>query len=122
VVFDFIVSKAVAENFATIISVPDVVNPDPGSKIRQLSLQNSGEIPPDLVLTNARSLHVFRRQVKIPSLSQFWLLRLMDFEDCSHLENDGSAGIGSLHLKCLRFKNAHSITKLPEELARLQHL
>jgi len=44
-VHDFIVSKAVEENFVTIIGVPGVVNPDPPNKARRLSLQKNGEIP-----------------------------------------------------------------------------
>ncbi|KAM0864618.1 hypothetical protein ACQ4PT_043801 [Festuca glaucescens] len=72
-VLDFIVSKAVEENFVTIIGVPGVVNPDPGNnKVRRLSLQNDG--------------------------------------------------IGKLLYLNLRFRHARSMTELPEELARFQHL
>jgi disease resistance protein RPM1 len=120
---DFIVSKAVEENFVTIIDAPGFVNPDPLNKIRLLSLQHNGEIPPDLVVSHARSLHVFGRNVKIPSLSDFRLLRVLDFEECAQVEDDDLAVVGDLlHLKYLRFRNAHSMTELPEELARLQNL
>lgn len=123
-VLDFVVAKAVEENFVTIIGVPGVVNPDPeNNKVRRLSLQKDGEIPPGLVLSHARSLHVFGGSVKIPSLSEFQLLRVLDYEECGQLEDDNLAGIGDLlHLKYLRFRNAHSVTELPKELARLQHL
>lgn len=125
-VLDFIVSKAVEENFVTVIDAPGFVNPDPLNKVRRLSLQNMGEIPPDLDVSHSRSLHVFGRNAKIPSLSEFRLLRVLDFDECGQLKDDGLAGIGNLlHLKYLRFRHAHSrhsVTKLPEELARLQHL
>nr|UBY07045.1 NBS-LRR disease resistance protein [Dasypyrum villosum] len=122
-VHDFIVSKAVAENFVTIVGVPGVINPNPKAKIRRVSLQNDGEIPLSLDVSSARSLHVFGRNVKIPSLSEFRLLRVLDFEDCSQLEDDHLAGIGNLvHLKYLRFKHAKAVTKIPEQVARLKHL
>lgn len=81
-VFDFIVSKAVEENFVTIIGVPSVVNPDPKGKVRRVSLQNDGEIPPGLDVSHARSLHVFGRNAKIPSLLECLLLRVLDFNEC----------------------------------------
>jgi disease resistance protein RPM1 len=123
-VHDFIISKAVEENFVTIIGVPGVVNPEPRkNKIRRLSLQKDGEIPPGLVVSNARSLHVFGRDVKIPSMSEFRLLRVLDFDECWQLEDDDFEGVGNfLHLKYLRFRHAHSVTKLPEELARVLQL
>lgn len=118
---DFIVSKAVEENFVTIIGVPGV-NYDTRMKVRRLSLQNNGEIPADLVFSSARSLHVFGPKVKIPSVSQFWLLRVMDFDNCSQLKDDDVAGIGNLlHLKYLRL-HARTLKALPEELARLPEL
>ncbi|VAI12550.1 unnamed protein product [Triticum turgidum subsp. durum] len=122
-VHNFIVSKAVEENFVTIVGVPGVINPDPKAKIRRVSLQNDAEIPPGLDVSSARSLHVFGRNVKIPSLSEFRLLRVLDFEDCSQLEDDHLVGIGNLlQLKYLRFKHAKAITKIPEQVAMLHHL
>ncbi|KQJ85944.1 hypothetical protein BRADI_4g02528v3 [Brachypodium distachyon] len=121
-VHDFIVSRAVEENFVTIIGVPGV-NPDPRIKVRRLSMQNDGEIPAGLVISSARSLHVFGRNAKIPSLSESRLLRVLDYENCSQLEDDHLAGIGNLlHLKYLRFKNADALRKLPEQVARAPHL
>ncbi|KAI4988543.1 hypothetical protein ZWY2020_030173 [Hordeum vulgare] len=122
-VHDFIVSKAVEGNFVTIIGVHGVINPDTKAKIRRVSLQNDGKILSGLDVSSARSLHVFGRNVKIPSLSEFPLLRVLDFEDCSQLEDEHLAGIGNLlHLKYLRFKHANAVKKLPEQVARLQHL
>ncbi|KAF7017215.1 hypothetical protein CFC21_030688 [Triticum aestivum] len=122
-VHNFIVSKAVEENFVTIVGVLGVINPDPKAKIRRVSLQNDGEIPPSLDVSSARSLHVFGRNGKIPSLSEFRLLRVLDFEDCSQLEDDHLEGIANLvHLKYLRFKHAKAVTKIPEQVAMLHHL
>ncbi|KAM3206230.1 hypothetical protein ACQJBY_061728 [Aegilops geniculata] len=123
VVFDFIVSKAVEENFVTIIGVPAVVNPDPKRKVRRVSLHNDGEIPPGLDVSHARSLHVFGSNAKIASLLECQLLHVLDFNECLQLEDDHLAGVGNLlHLKYLRFKHAHTLTKLPEQVAWLQHL
>ncbi|VAH53904.1 unnamed protein product [Triticum turgidum subsp. durum] len=122
-VHDFIVSKAVDENFVTVIGVPAGVNHDPQMKVRRLSLQNNGEIPACLIVSNARSLHVFGRNAKIPSVSQFGLLRVMDFEDCWQLKDYDLAGIGNLlHLKYLRLKHTGALKALPKEVARLQEL
>ncbi|XP_037439139.1 disease resistance protein RGA5-like [Triticum dicoccoides] len=122
-VHNFIVSKAVEENFVTIVGVPGVINPDPKAKIRRVSLQNDGEVPPSLDVSSARSLHVFGRNVKIPSLSEFRLLRVLDFENCSQLEDDHLVGIGNLlQLKYLRFKHAKAVMKIPEQVAMLHHL
>lgn len=122
-VLDFIVSKAVEENFLTIIGVPGV-NPNPRNKVRRLSLQNGGETPAGLVISSARSLHVFGPNAKIPSLSESRLLRVLDYEDCSQLEDGHLTGIGNLlHLKYLRFNYAgDGLTKLPEQVARLPQL
>ncbi|KQJ85952.1 putative disease resistance RPP13-like protein 3 [Brachypodium distachyon] len=121
-VHDFIVFKAIEENFVTIVGVPGV-NPDPRIKVRRLSLQNGGEVPVGLVISSARSLHVFGRNAKIPSVSECRLLRVLDYEDCSQLSDDNLAGIGNLlHLKYLRFRCASALTKLPERVARIPHL
>ncbi|KAM3271574.1 hypothetical protein ACQJBY_042022 [Aegilops geniculata] len=122
-VHNFIVSKAVEENVVTIVGVLGVINHDPKAKIRRVSLQNDGEISPSLDVSSARSLHVFGPNVKIPSLSEFRLLRVLDFEDCSQLEDDHLEGIANLvHLKYLRFKHAKAVTKIPEQVAMLHHL
>lgn len=120
-VLDFIISKSVEENFVTIVGVPGI-NPDPQNKVRRLSLQNDSEIPDDLVVSNVRSLHVFGRDVKIPSLLEFKHLRVLCFEDCYQLEDHHLVYIGNLlHLRCLRLREVR-ITKVPEEIAKLQYL
>ncbi|KQJ85964.2 disease resistance protein RPH8A [Brachypodium distachyon] len=121
-VLDFIISKAVEANFVTIVGVPGV-HPDQRNKVRRLSLQNGGEIPAGLVISSARSLHVFGPNVKIPSLLESRLLRVLVYEDCWQLKDDHLAGIGNLlHLKYLRFNDARALRKIPEEVARLPHL
>lgn len=121
-VLDFIVSKAIEENFVTLVGVPGV-NPVAGNKVRRLSMQNDGEIPSGLVLSSVRSLNVFGRNVEIPSLSELRLLRVLAFEDCEQLQDDHLADVGDLlHLRYLRLNNATAITELPEETAELQHL
>jgi disease resistance protein RPM1 len=120
-VLDFIVSKSIEENFVTINGVPGI-NPGREDKIRRLSLQNNGEIPGGLILSAVRSLNIFGRDVKIPSLLEFKHLRVLCYEYCGSIEDHHLAGICNLlHLKCLRL-NGVSITKVPEEIAKLQYL
>lgn len=121
-VLDFIVSKAIEENFVTLLGVPSV-NPIAGNKARRLSLQNDGEIPSGLVVSSIRSLNIFGGNMEIPSLSEFRLLRVLAFEDCEQLKDDHLADVGNLlPLRYLWLKNANAVTKLPEETAELQHL
>ncbi|XP_047053517.1 disease resistance protein PIK6-NP-like [Lolium rigidum] len=120
-VLDFIVSKSTEENFVTIIGVPGI-NPDPQNKVRRLSLQNNGEIPAGLILSDVRSLSIFGCDVKISSLSEFKHLRVLCFEDCWQIKDHHLAGIGKLiHLKCLSLSHV-GITKVPEEIAILRYL
>lgn len=121
-VFDFIVSKAIEENFVTLIGVPGV-NPIAGNKVRRLSIQNDGEIPSELVLSSVRSLNVFGGNMEIPSLLEFRLLHVLAFEDCKQLKDDHLADVGNLlHLRHLRLNHANAVTKLPEATAELKHL
>ncbi|KAG2579307.1 disease resistance protein RGA5-like [Panicum virgatum] len=122
IVLDFIVSKAIEENFVTLIGVPGI-NPIAGNKVRRLSIQNDGQIPSGLILSSVRSLNVFGGNVEIPSLSELRLLRVLAFEDCEQLADDHLADVGNLlHLRYLKLNHAHSVTKLPQETAELQHL
>jgi disease resistance protein RPM1 len=104
------------ENFVTIIGVPGM-NACPHDKVRRLSLQNDGEIPVGLILSDVRSLNIFGYDVKNPDLSEFKHLRVLCFEDCWQIQDHHLAGIGNLfHLKCLRL-NEVRITKFPEQIA-----
>ncbi|CAM0871080.1 unnamed protein product [Alopecurus aequalis] len=130
IVLDFVVSISKQENFVTLIGVntepPNKVrrlsNPEPPNKVRRLSLQVGSDIPPDLVLCNARSFTIFGHCVKVPSLLDLRNLRILDFEGSSELEDHHLADIGNLfHLKYLRLKYT-KITKLPEQIAELRYL
>ncbi|KAF8703877.1 hypothetical protein HU200_031975 [Digitaria exilis] len=121
-VLDFIVSKAIEENFVTLIGKSGV-NPIARNKVHRLSIQHDGEIPSGLVVSSVRSLNVFGGNVKVPSLSDLRLLRVLAFENCGQLEDDNLKDIGNLlHLRYLRLNDAHAVTELPKETAELQHL
>ncbi|ONM27339.1 Disease resistance protein RPM1 [Zea mays] len=124
-VLDFIVSKAIEENFVTLIGVPGVNPTAVGDKdkVRRLSMQNEGKIPPELVLSSVRSLNVFGARVEIPSLSRFRRLRVLAFEGCGQLQDDHLKDVGDLlHLRYLRLNEASGVTELPEKTAGLKHL
>uniref|UniRef100_A0ACD6A7Z8 Uncharacterized protein n=1 Tax=Avena sativa TaxID=4498 RepID=A0ACD6A7Z8_AVESA len=120
-ILDFIVSKSIEDNFVTIIGLSGV-NPRPQDKVRRLSLQNNGEIPVGLISSAVRSLNIFGRDVKIPSLSEFKHMRVLCFEDYIPIVDHHLVGIGHLlHLKLLRL-NKVEITKVPEEIKKLRYL
>ncbi|XP_044437306.1 disease resistance protein RGA5 isoform X2 [Triticum aestivum] len=120
IILDFLVSMSNQDNFVTFIGVPGVI-PEPQNKVRRLSLQGDNEIPADLILCNARSLSVFGGCVKMPSLSKFRHLRILDMEGSGEVEDQHLAEIGGLfHLKYLRLKS--KVGKLPQQIAELQYL
>ncbi|KAE8802212.1 Disease resistance RPP13-like protein 4 [Hordeum vulgare] len=120
IIFDFLVSLSNQDNFVTLLGVPGV-NPEPGNKVRRLSLQGDSEIPADLILCKARSLSVFGHCVKMPSLLKSRHLRILDLECSGKVEDQHLAEIGGLfHLKYLRLKS--KVGKLPQQIAELQSL
>uniref|UniRef100_A0A0D9X7A2 AAA+ ATPase domain-containing protein n=1 Tax=Leersia perrieri TaxID=77586 RepID=A0A0D9X7A2_9ORYZ len=149
IILDFIQSKSIEENFVTLLRVPSATI-DLLSKVRRLSLLGNTEeedrsdedrsgdiyimdkreedaskyvdILRKMKLCNARSLTLFSNSVEIPSLLQFRHLRVLDFEDCEHLQDHHLANIGNLmQLKYLSLKNT-IINVLPTQIAGLQYL
>ncbi|XP_044953640.1 disease resistance protein RGA5-like [Hordeum vulgare subsp. vulgare] len=124
-ILDFIISKSIEENFVTLVGVPNLAI-GTQSKVRRLSLQVKDEgncIPPaNLVLSHVRSLNVFGNTVKIPSMTEFRHLLVLDFGGCRQLENQHLVNIGRLFQ--LRYLNLRQVgvSELPKEIKHLQCL
>ncbi|CAD6226199.1 unnamed protein product [Miscanthus lutarioriparius] len=96
-------------------------------KIRRLSLRNSNKSygSPDEAmekLCKVRSLDIFGKVESIPPLSSFLVLRVLQVDDCSGLDNNHVNDLGKLRL--LRFLRLHglNVTKLPESIGELESL
>ncbi|CAM0953265.1 unnamed protein product [Alopecurus aequalis] len=124
IVLEFIVSKAIEENFVTLVGVPGVTTVTKG-KVRRLSVQagQQGDFIQStscMVLSNVRSIDVFGEETQVPSLVEFPLLRVLNLQ-CpgSHYS---LANIGGLfQLRYLNLTGYH-IHELPEQIGYLQHL
>ncbi|CAM0907727.1 unnamed protein product [Alopecurus aequalis] len=132
-ILDFIISKAIEDNFFTLVGVP-IVPINVKAKIRRLSLQvgrwgNSTMTARDLLLSHSRSLIVFGNSREIPLLDKFRYLRIMDFggSGCRfsgnrELENHHIENIGRLlHLRYLNLGGTR-ITELPKDIGCLRCL
>ncbi|GJM95491.1 hypothetical protein PR202_ga12232 [Eleusine coracana subsp. coracana] len=124
-VLDFIVSKAEEENFASVFSDGyDILFAY--NKVRRLSLQANSEdkvsLMSELNLSHVRSVTVFSKTLKLPSLFESSLLRVLDLQGCSQVEDHHIAGIGNLfQLKYLSLRGT-GVCELPEEIKKLQYL
>ncbi|CAL5006454.1 unnamed protein product [Urochloa decumbens] len=124
IMFDLIISLSVKENFVTIMA--DHKLTPSANKIRRLSLQgNCAEQSLWLganSLSQVRSFTVFGDVVKIPSLLDFHVLRVLDIQNCPSLEDRDIENIGSLsHLRYISLYNSN-ISMIPSQIGRLQHL
>jgi disease resistance protein RPM1 len=131
IILEFILSKAVEENFITLVGVPNItVNPH--MKIRRLSLQDRNEVRDALVGSqekiiyyHARAISVFSHNLDIlPSLQRFRHVRVLDLEKCTGLRTQAHrlAHLGRLFaLRYLSLRDT-GIRELPEEIGELQHL
>nr|UBY07388.1 NBS-LRR disease resistance protein [Dasypyrum villosum] len=122
-ILDFIISKSIEENFATLVGVPSLTIRTK-SKVRRLSLQIGKQkeliVPRGLVLSHVRSLDVFGSSVKIPSMDKFRHLRFLDLKDCGQLENRHLKHVGKLfQLRYLSLRGVHNVSKLPERIGHL---
>uniref|UniRef100_A0ACD5TDU0 Uncharacterized protein n=1 Tax=Avena sativa TaxID=4498 RepID=A0ACD5TDU0_AVESA len=124
-ILDFIIFKSTEVNFVTLVGLPNVTK-GTRSKVRRLSLQdrNRGNslMPTGLALSHVRSVSVFGNPVDIPSLDKFIHVRVVDFGHCDKLTNHHLKGIGRLFQ--LRYLNLSwtRISKLPEQIGKLQYL
>ncbi|GJN34839.1 hypothetical protein PR202_gb23538 [Eleusine coracana subsp. coracana] len=94
--------------------------------VRRLSLQANSEdkvsLMSELNLSHVRSVTVFSKTVKLPSLFESSLLRVLDLQGCRQVEDHHIAGIGNLfQLKYLSLRGT-GVCELPEEIKKLQYL
>lgn len=124
-VLDFITSLSAEENFVTILGGQQPLST--GNKIRRLSVQkNNGEhnmLDKSMDLSHVRLLFVLRSAIDmIPSLLSFQVLRVLDLEECQHLDSCYLKDITNLlHLRYLGLGGTY-ITELPKEIGNLQYL
>ncbi|KAL6900855.1 hypothetical protein ACP4OV_005531 [Aristida adscensionis] len=121
IMLDLIISLSIKENFVTIMG--DRKLTPSTNNIRRLSLQGNikeQRLGPNS-LSHARSFSVFG-DVKIPSLLDFQVLRVLDIQNCSTLDDSDIGSIGSLiHLRYISLYNSN-ICKIPRQIGGLQHL
>ncbi|XBH81874.1 hypothetical protein VPH35_107379 [Triticum aestivum] len=132
-ILDFTISKSMEENFVTLLGVPILKIATQNKVIRRLSMQSVKQADrygpttefqkkkvatTDLVLSHARSLHVFGDSMEIPSLEEFRHLRVLDLR-YQPLEDHQLENV--MKLFQLRYLNLQEtgIGKLPEEIGRL---
>nr|XP_020161716.1 disease resistance protein Pik-2 isoform X1 [Aegilops tauschii subsp. strangulata] len=124
-VLDLITSLSAEENFVSILGGQQPLST--GNKIRRLSIQeNNGEhnmLDKSMDLSHVRLLFVFRSAIDmIPSLLSFQVLRVLDLEECQHLDSCYLKDITNLlHLRYLGLGRTY-ITELPKEIGNLQYL
>ncbi|CAL5006448.1 unnamed protein product [Urochloa decumbens] len=122
IMHDLIILLSTKENFATILNAQRLA--PSSNKIRRLSIhancKERNVWQGTSVLSHVRSVSVFGDAKKIPPLTDFHVLRVLDLEDCSNLEDVRIESIGSLiHLRYLSIRN---IRELPRQIGNLNHL
>lgn len=126
IMLELIISKAVEENFVTIIGCQGfVLHPQPHGNIRRLSIQQVEQETPVLQgqnLAHIRSLTAFGPIRSIPDLVKFDNLRVLDFEGCSGMDDYNFDKIDRLgHLKYLSLRDV-LISKIPSKIVQLNEL
>lgn len=124
-ILDFLVSKATEENFITLIGYQNYVQ-GPQVKVRRLALkclsQDDITVPPTTVLSSARSLISYGSTKRMPRISDFQPMRVINIESNDKLDDKYLIGIRRFfQLKYLRLIEVN-ISKLPEEIGELQQL
>uniref|UniRef100_A0ACD5W830 Uncharacterized protein n=1 Tax=Avena sativa TaxID=4498 RepID=A0ACD5W830_AVESA len=122
-ILDLIVSKAVEENFVTIVTDKRQILCSHG-KVHRLSFDSpsvENMSAHSMSVAHVRSLNIFRYSELMPPLSNFRTLRVLDLDGNENLESCYLEGIRKLfQLRYLRIR-ASSIT-LPEQIGELQSL
>lgn len=125
---ELIISKSIEENFVTVVNGCQTVWENSHCFIRRLSVQHIDHQLASVLaskdLRHVRSLTVTSSScVKhLPSLDKFESLRVLDFEDCSGLEEYDMNGMENLfQLKYLSFKRT-GISELPAGIVNLHDL
>ncbi|CAN6197327.1 unnamed protein product [Urochloa humidicola] len=95
-------------------------------KIRRLSLHDSNKFNASQEareqLSKVRSLDVFGHAGMMPDLSRFRVLRVLQVDDCSGLDNNHLKDLGKLYLlRFLRLRGLR-VTELPKSIGMLESL
>ncbi|KAL6639019.1 hypothetical protein ACP70R_022749 [Stipagrostis hirtigluma subsp. patula] len=95
-------------------------------KIRRLAIHNDTSTYPSSEasgqLRQARSLTVFGHVNSMPPLSRFRVLRVLQLEDCSQLEDHHLKDLSKLHLLIFLRLRRLNIPQLPESIGKLELL
>ncbi|KAJ1261659.1 hypothetical protein BS78_09G047400 [Paspalum vaginatum] len=129
IILEFIVSRAVEENFVTLFGVPNTIC-DPHRMIRRLSLQDRNEIGHAVVDLREKMVYSHTRAVSVftycfdsvPSLDKFRHVRVLDLEDYWLLKTKHLAHLGRLFTMRYLSLCKTGICELPEEIGELQYL
>ncbi|XP_047091189.1 disease resistance protein RGA5-like [Lolium rigidum] len=122
-ILDLIVSKAVEDNFVTVLTDKRQILHHQG-KVHRLSLDCASVenmLSHSMSFAHVRSLNIFKYSELMPPLSNFRTLRVLDLDGNENLESFYLEDISNLfHLRYLRIR-ASNIT-LPEQIGELQSL
>ncbi|KAE8798186.1 Disease resistance protein RPM1 [Hordeum vulgare] len=124
-ILDLLASKSIEENFATFSGNQNEILVL-RHKIRRLSInyyaQEHTMLPSTTIISHCRSLNIVGYAEKMPSLSKFRVLRVLDIENGEEMESNCFEHLRKLfQLRYLRL-HVRSISPLPEQLGELQHL
>jgi hypothetical protein len=123
VMLELIISKAMEENFVTLIG--SSIAAKPKGNIRRLSIQSDPQIAiihEGTSLQHVRSLTSFVQAHLVPPLSEFRVLRVLNLEGCQGFRDDHLKDISALfHLKYLSLRRTW-ISNLPPQIGDLQTL
>ncbi|CAL4987561.1 unnamed protein product [Urochloa decumbens] len=125
VMLELIISKAIEENFVTLIGSHPVPTLFVQGNVRRLSIQCDSEISKlqgEMNLNHARTLTSFVQATLVPSLSEFRVLRVLNLEGCQGFSENHLKDINCLfHLKYLSLRRTW-ISNLPPQIGDLQTL
>jgi hypothetical protein len=125
VMLELILSKAMEENFVTLIGGHPVPTSFVQGNIRRLSIQCDSEMPKqqwEMNLSHVRTLTSFVQVTLVPSLSEFRVLRVLNLEGCQVFSENHLKDINNLfHLKYLSLRRTW-ISNLPPQIGDLQTL
>lgn len=121
---ELIVSKAMEENFVTLIGGTSF-SAKPKGNVRRLSIQSDPQIAnihKGMNLQHVRSVTSYVHAHLIPPLSEFRVLRVLNLEGCQGLSENHLKDIsGFFHLKYLSLRRTW-ISNLPPQIGDLQTL
>jgi hypothetical protein len=124
VMLELLISKAMEENFVTLIG-GTLVAAKPQGNVRRLSIQSDPQIAnihEGMNLQHVRSLTSFAQAHLVPPLSEFRVLRVLNLEGCRGFSENHLKDISDLfHLKYLSLRRTW-ISNLPPQIGGLQTL